>query len=284
MRRNFAQILKDAKVDIKLEYQKLYGLLFDRSIQVSDTKRISPYDELSDCFINFYFRGTCLTIDEFNEMHSIHFERDPKDFNIDCLVTLCEYFYNMLAGYQSMNRVPYRYMPVMLIDTQFYFFQIQQVIEAIGYMPVNQNGVTIIVEKSPEAIAVAESELIPEDLSYKVIAYNHYSMRGNIEGKKTALVQLAAILEGKRKALKTADSELDLFFMFNNLNIRHNNTNPEDKSKYKPHIAKMAKDEIEKWYDETYQMCLLAFLSIGYSDKKAEIKELKSMVDNENTD
>lgn len=31
MRRNFAQILKDAKIDIKVEYQKLYGMLYDRS-------------------------------------------------------------------------------------------------------------------------------------------------------------------------------------------------------------------------------------------------------------
>ena len=47
MRRNFAQILKDAKIDIKVEYQKLYGMLYDRSIQVSNTNRISVYDELS---------------------------------------------------------------------------------------------------------------------------------------------------------------------------------------------------------------------------------------------
>ena len=55
MRRNFAQILKEAKIDIKSEYQKLYGMLYDRSIQVSNTKRISAYDELSDYFLGFYF-------------------------------------------------------------------------------------------------------------------------------------------------------------------------------------------------------------------------------------
>lgn len=44
MRRNFAQILKDAKIDIKVEYQKLYGMLYDRSIQVSNTNRIGTFD------------------------------------------------------------------------------------------------------------------------------------------------------------------------------------------------------------------------------------------------
>lgn len=68
MRRNFAQILKDAKIDIKVEYQKLYGMLYDRSIQVSNTNRISVYDELSTYFIAFHFRGTCLSLDEFRLM------------------------------------------------------------------------------------------------------------------------------------------------------------------------------------------------------------------------
>ena len=45
MRRNFAQILKDAQIDIKMEYQKLYGMLYDRSIQISNMNRISAYDE-----------------------------------------------------------------------------------------------------------------------------------------------------------------------------------------------------------------------------------------------
>ncbi len=51
MRRNFAQLLKNAKIDIKAEYQKLYGMLYDRTIQIPNAKRISVYDELSDWFV-----------------------------------------------------------------------------------------------------------------------------------------------------------------------------------------------------------------------------------------
>ena len=91
MRQNFAQILKDAKIDIKVEYQKLYGMLYDRSIPVSNTNRISVYDELSTYFIAFCFRGTCLSLDEFNDLHGFHFEKDPTNFNIDHLISLCEY-------------------------------------------------------------------------------------------------------------------------------------------------------------------------------------------------
>ena len=41
-----------------------------------------------------------------------------------------------------------------------------------------QDGFTIFVPKDNAAIAVSESELIPEALSYKIIAYNHHSMKG----------------------------------------------------------------------------------------------------------
>ena len=105
MRRNFAQILKDAKIDVKVEYQKLYGMLYDRSIQVSNTSWISAYDEFSTYFIAFHFRGTCLSLDEFNDLHGFHFEKDPTNFNIDHLISLCEYIENLLMAYQCVPLV-----------------------------------------------------------------------------------------------------------------------------------------------------------------------------------
>ena len=265
MRRTFAQILKDAKINIKSEYQKLYGMLYDRSIQISNTNRISVYDELSERFVGFYFRGTYLTIDEFNDLHDLHFEREPAGFDIDYLVSFCEYIYNMLMAYQmALGSFGYGFSPTMStpINFQFFLMQINQVVEKIGYMQNNEDGATIFVEKSPAAIAVAESDLIPENLSYKLISYHHHAMKGDLEKKKAVLQQLAAILEAKRSDLKKADKilETDLFYIFNNLNIRHNNIDPKLKGYYKAYVAQMPSEELEKWYDETYQMCLLAFM------------------------
>ena len=283
MRRNFAQILKDAKIDIKAEYHKLYGMLYDRTIQASNSNRISAYDELSERFIGFYFRGTCLSIDEFNDLHEFHFEREPENFNIDNLISLCEYIYNMLMGYQS-TQFSFGYNGPAFINVQFYLNQIGQVIEKIGYMQTAEDNFTIFVEKSPAAIAVAESPLIPENLSYRLISYNHYAMKGNLDVKKSILQQLASILEAKRKELNQADKtlEADLFYAFNNLNIRHNNVDSELKGKYKAYVAQMSNDELEKWYDETYQMCLLAFLQIENLDRKAAFDRLKAEIENSN--
>lgn len=283
MRKNFAQILKEAKVDIKSEYQKLYSMLFDKSIPVSNTNRISAYDEISDNFINFYFRDTCLSIDEFNDLHGFHFEKDPLNFNIDHLISLCEYIENMLMGYQSATGYKNLY-GLGPINVHLYSMQIYNVIEKIGYMRSYQDGFAIFVEKTPTAIAAAESEYIPQDLSYKLISYNHFSMKGQIEEKKTVLLQFASILESKRSELKKINKtfEQDLFYIFNNLNLRHNNTDPEVVSKYKAYVAHMSKDDLEKWYDETYQMCLFAILQLEHKVRKQELDILKSKIETQN--
>lgn len=285
MRRNFAQILKEAKIDIKSEYQKLYSMLYDRSIQVSNTKRISAYDELSDYFLGFHFRGTCLSIEEFNDINGFHFEKEPEVFSIDNLILLCEYIENMLIGYQSAqyaSGVGYLPMPQPAINVQFYLMQIAQVIEKIGYMSLNQNGFVIYVEKSPAAISVAESEQIPMETSYKMISYNHHSMKGNLQEKKNTILELAKLLEAKRDQLAKVDSGFcsDIFYLFNNLNIRHNNIDPSIKGKFKQAVANMPSEELEYWYDEIYQMCLLAFLRLEQVERKIEFDKLKNNIEN----
>lgn len=284
MRRNFAQILKDAKIDVKVEYQKLYGMLYDRSIQVSNTSWISAYDEFSTYFIAFHFRGTCLSLDEFNNLHGFHFEKDPTNFNIDHLISLCEYIENLLMAYQCVPlSYPYGYgnMPTKLINVQFYLQQISQVIEKIGYMQAEQNGLTIFVEKDPAAIAVAESEFIPESLSYRLISYNHYSMKGNLAEKKATLLDLANLLEPQRINLERIDKTFarDLFYAFNNFHIRHNNADPQS-PKFKKPIGDLAKEQLEFWYDEVYQMCLLAILRLEHADRKKTFEALKSEIEN----
>lgn len=283
MRQNFAQILKDAKIDIKVEYQKLYGMLYDRSIPVSNTNRISVYDELSTYFIAFCFRGTCLSLDEFNDLHGFHFEKDPTNFNIDHLISLCEYIENLLIAYQCVPlSYPYGYgnMPTKLIDVQFYLQQISQVIEKIGYMQAKQNDLTIFVEKDPAAIAVAEGEFIPESLSYRLISYNHYSMKGNLAEKKTTLLDLANLLEPQRTNLERIDKTFssDLFYTFNNFHIRHNNIDLLG-TKYKKPVGDLSDEQLEYWYDEVYQMCLLAFMRLEHIDRKKKFDSLKSQIE-----
>ena len=60
--------------------------------------------------------------------------------------------------------------------------------------------------------------------------------------------------------------------MLNNINIRHNNKSGKSKKEY---VSKMRKDTMEKWYDETYQMLLLAFLLTEQPSRSKKISQLK---------
>ena len=42
----------------------------------------------------------------------------------------------------------------------------------------------------------------------------------------------------------------------------------------------MTPQQIEEWYDETYQMCLLAFLEIEQSERKKKFDKLKESIEN----
>ncbi len=276
MRKNFAEILKSAKIDIKKEYEKLYEMLYDQDLDNGYGPKTSLYDEYNENFIHMWFRGTSLSLEDFDDEYGFDFDKYPPNFDIEYLIRFCEYFYNLSTAYMGVPNLLDRYN-VTLITQQIY-----RVIEKIGYMPAEQDGFTIFVEKSIPAIAV--SEIVPNELSYKVISYNHHSMKGNLENKKETLLKLANLLEGKRKQLKSINSSLedDLFYAFNNLNLRHNNKDISYKEKYKKHIADMSNTELENWYDEIYQMCLLAFLEIEQIARKKSFNELKRRIE-ENT-
>lgn len=97
MRRNFAQVLKEGKVDLKKEYSKLYDLFYGKDPR--DGKSLA--DLISLNFEGFYFRGTCLDLGEFDKVHGFRFEEQPKIFDIDYLVSFCEYIYNFVLHFED---------------------------------------------------------------------------------------------------------------------------------------------------------------------------------------
>lgn len=267
MRRNFAQILKNGKVDLNHEYEKLHRLFFE-------DKLVSPctvYEVIADNFGNlpFTFRGTDLTIYDFNKSHGFNFRSMSflDDVSADDLISFCEYVINLTMRTQDEDL--YFVKPIILQ-------QIDGIINTIGYTNSKEDGFIIFVPKDSVALSVAELPIIPDSLSYKVIAYNHHSMKGDIDSKRELIVKLADILEPNRSKLKKENSELEdnLFFAFNNCNIRHNNITQGDKN-YREYIAKLNKSDLEKLYDEIYQMCLLAFMTIDNIDRKSYIKQVK---------
>ena len=272
MRRSFATILKEAKVNIQDEYDRLYAIFCDKYLY-DNGNNFSFYDLIEASFSGFWFRGTCVSLEDFNETYGFNFEKEPQNFNIDYLVSFCEYVYNLTMGYMNSQNAYGSFF-----NTQKIVEQIFRLIEKIGYMQSSEDGLTIFVEKNQAAISVAE--IVPKEISYKVISYNHHTYKGDLDSKREILVKLAYVLEPKESALSGIDNQFksDLFYLLNTLGLRHNNLDPEGKQ-YKAFVASMTKEELEHWYDETYQMCLLAFLRIEHIDRKKAINELKKKVE-----
>ena len=129
---------------------------------------------------------------------------------------------------------------------------------------------TLLIEKNPSSTAVAE--IVEEELAFKVLEYNHHLLKGNINRKKEILKALADKIEPFRKDLDKGLS-LDFGFAANELNIRHNNLEGEKKV---PYVANMNEEELEIWYDKTYQIMLLCILENEYNKSiKKTFKQLR---------
>lgn len=268
----FSQVLKNASVDIRKEYDRLYKMF-----HYSDFNTTSLREWCDIYFEKFDFRNTCISLNDFNETNNFHFDTAPEKFYIDDLISFCEYSYNLVHNLAALHNE--KFYQQFCQQANNYLEQLEKVIENIGYVANKQDNVTDFVPKDQVAISVAE--IIEPSLSYKVIEYNHHSMKGDLERKKAILLALADKLEAMRPKLQENKSvvESDLFYLFNNINIRHNNLDKNGKN-YKEFVANMNDNELENWYDDAYQMSLLAFLELEYFERKDRIKKLKENMQN----
>lgn len=273
----FSQVLKQADVDYRIEYIRLYELFYRQKV-INELGRAYTIKEYCAAnFMRFPFRGTCISLDDFDKFYGYQFQ--PNAIEFDNLVSFCEYSYNLALHANCFGgEFGYGIPTPRMQPIQIYIYQVEEVIDKIGYMPNRQNGITDFVPKDQAAISVAE--IIDSVLSYRVIEYNHHSMKGDLSRKRNTLLALADRLEAQRNKLKEINKpmESDLFYLFNKMNIRHNNADSHGE-KYEAYIANMSKETLENWYDDTYQMCLLAFLELEHLERKGRVKELRESIE-----
>ena len=253
MRRNFAEILKTAKIDLLQEYGRLYKLFYS----IQDDYGVSLAKECEKSFLDMPFRGTCLSLSDFNESYGFDFESKPKNFDIDYLVVFCEYTYNLVNYSTNWYGSSYNI---------FFINQMRKVLEMIDYEFIrdDETYVDILVPRKQEAIAVAE--IADKKIAYSILEYNHHSLKGNLQKKKAILKLMADDIEPQRKILNGINKTLadNLFQMFQKF-VRHNN---EDN----PYIKGLSPEELESCYDDIYQMWLLAKLEIDNLERKKRVE------------
>lgn len=280
MRKNIFDILSK-NLNLENETARITTLAeCETTLRGLDGEEFTLFEYVDDyCFRDWPYRSHCLDVDDF--LNTLGYEKIKRaaSHDLDSMLTLIEVVYNFWILAKRKIRGEYLYL-----NGGDNFFHLKRVMDDILAQknhiacPSKEGDRVFVIEDKPEVTAAAE--IVPEELSLDVIRYNHASLKGNIELKRAILIKFGSELEPRRKDLQRINKQLEnnIFFMLNNLHIRHNNMNEGDRTKYKEYVAQMQAPQLEKWYDELYQMILLAILLLDNVGRENDIEQLKQEI------
>lgn len=271
--------IASASINISNEVDRIVSMSVEEKSTYYPPYNLTLFEFVDQrCFRDWSYRGHFVNVKDFLEAVNYNeIIKSAKNGDTEAFMILIELTYNLwsLAYYDIIDKDS-------LSKWNNNFFHLRDVmldnLEKYNHKAYIDDERILIIEDKPEVTAVAE--IIKQDLAIDIIRYNHRSMQGEIELKKKILISLGSELEPKRKELQVLNKQLseDIFFMLNNMNLRHNNRSKKDMGKYKEYVAKMTKARLEKWYDELYQMMLLAFLLLDNVDRTENVKKLKEKI------
>lgn len=261
VRRNFYDILSSTEVNIWAEYERMYTMVY------KGTDSIEALESLIENYFEYLpteLIGRTLSIEDFNSTYDFCFVEDPIRLETEEVISFCEYIENFC---NFLNASVGSYMDA---EEKYSIGQIQKnirgCVEDLGLMALRKGNFTVFVPKDSAVVAVAE--IVDETLAVSVVEYHHYQLKGKSEKKKAILKLMADDIESERKTLRSINAKLEtqLFELLNKF-VRH------DHSKT-PYIEDMSPEQIENWYDDIYQMWLLAKLELNHLERKERVSEL----------
>lgn len=286
-RKNIFEIL-ESKWNIIDEIKRIFTLLKTDCISIRYSRANNIIEFVDDyCLYDWKNRYSYLTIEGMAKDLDIELNEDKIPNNLEGieilkylefarnLIMLCDTKLFVDNEKDSNGNYKYTYYPEYTVLNE----NIDRVLERLNFSAklLEKEEKIILIEKNPAVMSVAE--IVDEDTAYKIIEYNHYLLKGDIDKKREILLQLANRYESIKSNIRSLNSKLndDIGFMLNNIHIRHNNKSGKNKIEY---ISKMRKNIMEKWYDETYQMLLLAFLLDEQPNRSEKISQLKEKIKN----
>lgn len=261
-------------LEVGREYQKLC-----RMIAVEDYNFYTLHQQIELFFRYWSRRRNYASFTELRNHLGFRFRvvENGRDLTFDSTVEtvdqfllFCELMMNILNDLQS------HFVREHKEHSKHVFNTILANLEIIHHMPHQLDDRSIIcIPIDPAALSAAE--VVDKSLVDPVLEYHHHLLKGDIEKKKAILTRLHNDLEGRRTEIAAfnADLESDLFFMFNNMNLRHNNTQTGKPSNLSPAFAALSGSQIESYYDEAFQLCLLAFLALNNQTRHQTIAALR---------
>ena len=271
-RQNYFDILNRMEFDPQRELKNLMDLLeMERNFK-SIYYETSLNSAISDNFLDYPNRSTFTSYSQMVEFVGLNIYNTTEqlfvfsEFLVDIFCNLAEKFTEEESEF-----------------IQIIFDNIKRFLELSNHELITlENGDKIIVEKNVYASEVSQiiSETNIQD-AIKVLEYNHFANKGNIQRKKEILIALSNYLEPFRRELNNSEELKDilkvnnqkviafekLFEMYNNFGLRHNNSNQ--------YHLDLADDELEQWYDDIYTSTLFVILSMDESRILSKLKTLR---------
>lgn len=264
-RKNFYDTIKNSKLDIKIEYKRIYDLF--HSDEYLD---MSIYDTISSVFLNFpiEFRNRSLSLGDFNKTHGFYFTDFTATLTADDLIDYCEYVTSLCN--QLVKNCDYVLDEREVESINLLYDIIESCMDEMGLVSNHIGDIVIYIEKNPAAIAVSEN--VPGEVGSSIMEYNHRKLQGDTLKKKAILKNLADNIEPEKNQLKNINTTLhNQLFQLMNKFIRHDHSQTS-------YIETISKNDIEAVYDDIYQMWLLAKLEIYNVDRKQRMAELLNKI------
>lgn len=269
MRTNFYELLAKKNFSISEEYSMLLHLF-----STEDAIYSNPFWETTaehidkQHFRELPFRGSYTSINQI--MSAFGFSRISS--NIDHLLTFCEFLIAVLPEQKATRNLYFHKQRNTILGN------INHILECTNHeLMVDPNGNTIIVEKN-KAATLAAQLVDDEVIAFELIEYNHFALKGDLEGKKKLLFSIAAHIEPilKSHVLQKAgykQLESDAGFLFNNFQIRHNN---KTGAKAQDYIVAISDAALEEWYDKAYEVALSVIIINDYLAIGKGIADIKT--------
>lgn len=276
MSRNTIFDILESKMDIDYEIFRIESLCKEEAIEEGYTGY--TLEDFIDqyCLADWKNRNRCISCEEMRNRLNISSFHIKHQLQGNQILIYLEYIANLvqLCNTYISNDSDYDV-------TQSYVYLQNNLIEVIhdlNYetMVFEEEEKVLLVEKNAATSAVVE--IVEPELAFEIIEYNHFLLKGDIDKKQKILKVMADKFEPLRSELKKVNKDLEsnTGYLLNKINIRHNNI--EGKNAI-PYVQNLSKEELEEWYDETYQMLLLCMLEYDNIKRTEKVVALKKIIE-----
>ena len=278
-RKNIFEILKK-EINIPDEMNKITRLFHSEMIHNAYDVFGNKYtfEEIFEkkIFSSWKQRNTFISCKEIKEKLEI-----PKVFTMitptDLIITSLEYYCNIIYLVNEK---------IILSENSTYSYEdkikileenINILLDKLNYQKTINKKEDILILVPKNSVVTSVAEISSQKTAFAILKYNHATMKGDLEGKRNLLNSIYIEYEPLLKS--SIDNYNDFLSqtrgLFNNLNTRHNNKTKENN---KNNVVNLNDEELEKWYDELYQLLLFCVLIKDNLERKDRVKEfLKSI-------